>query len=254
MLDGPTPPGTVIGVMAAFRLVEAATAALAVVLLAYAVGPATMVAIAVAASLAIRVKTARFVADSTQLPGDSEWPQLVAELAGRAGLERTPPVLLSDKAGPAQVVTTRRPVILIGPAAAKLSRDELAAVIAHEVGHLERGHRRQQLVAALIALGGVLAVLRATEPVIAAIVSPLLAVLGLVVVAVVAGMLALLLPAPLNQLCELDADRAALELGADPRDLVGALEKLDHSPDTVFTRLLGTHPSVARRRSLLLPG
>jgi STE24 endopeptidase len=237
-----------------FRLVEAATAALAVLLLAYAVGPLTMLFIAVAGAVAIRVKTARFVAASTRLPRDSEWPELVAELAGRAGLDRTPPVLVSDKAGPAQVVTTRNPVILIGPASSKLSRDELAAVIAHEVGHLERGHRRQNLVASLVSLGGVLAILRVTEPLVGAVDSPYLAMLVLVAVAVAAGMIALSLPAPLNQLCELDADRAAVELGADPNDLVGALEKLDHSPDTVFTRLLGTHPSIARRRRHLFAG
>jgi STE24 endopeptidase len=231
-----------------FRLVEAATAVVAAALLAYAVGPLTMLVIVVAGTLVFRVKTARFVADSTRLPRGSEWPALVAELADRAGLERTPPVLLSDKAGPAQVVTTRDPVILIGPASAKLSRDELAAVIAHEVGHIERGHRRQNLVASLVSLGGVLAVLRATEPMVAAIASPSLAMLVLLVVAVGAGLVALSLPAPLNQLCELDADRAAVELGADPNDLVGALEKLDHNPETIFTRLLGTHPSVARRR------
>lgn len=231
-----------------FRVVEAVTASMAVVLLAYAVGPLTMLFIALAGTFVVRLKTARFVADSTRIQSGSEWAELVAELADRAGLDRTPPVMLSDKAGPAQVVTSRDPVILIGPASAKLSRDELAAVIAHEVGHIGRGHRRQNLVASLVALGGVLAILRATEPLISAIESPYVAMLVLLVVAVVAGVVSMLLPAPLNQLCELDADRAAVELGADPDDLASALEKLDSVPDTLFTRMLGTHPSIARRR------
>jgi len=118
----------------------------------------------------------------------------------------------------------------------RLDRDEVDAVMAHEIAHLRRGDP-VKLLAANASAGAV----------------PFFALQGLgwggIAAGVVAGLLAAM---AYSRRIERRADRAALELGADPGALISGLARLarlSHVP-LRWSRWTGwwlTHPSIAER-------
>ncbi|HET6805715.1 MAG TPA: M56 family metallopeptidase [Frateuria sp.] len=66
------------------------------------------------------------------------WQAACRRQAGQLGLRRAPPIALSPAVGSPQVLGAWRPLVLF-PADARLSDEETAMAIAHELAHLRRG-------------------------------------------------------------------------------------------------------------------
>ncbi|MBP1473030.1 hypothetical protein J7I44_01885 [Frateuria sp. MAH-13] len=81
-----------------------------------------------------RVARARIGAE----PAPPAWQGACQALAGRLGLRRVPQLALSPGIGSPQVLGAWRPLVLF-PAYARLSDEETAMAIAHELAHLRRG-------------------------------------------------------------------------------------------------------------------
>lgn len=71
-------------------------------------------------------------------PAPAAWQGACQALAGRLGLRRAPQLALSPSIGSPQVLGAWHPLVLF-PADARLSDEETAMAIAHELAHLRRG-------------------------------------------------------------------------------------------------------------------
>lgn len=177
--------------------------------------------------LAVRAAGARPVE-----PGEIPWlEQTIALLAQRGGIP-TPRLYISPNLQPNAFATGRSPrqaVVCVTDGLLRvLDRDEVAGVVAHELGHVKHRDILISSVAAAIATGisaianmamfaGMFGGNDEDRP------NPL----ALLLLAIVGPMAAGILQMALSRSREYEADRAGAELMGDPEPLARSLEKID---------------------------
>jgi len=155
---------------------------------------------------------------------------LVRDLAGRAGLPM-PRVYIVDNAQPNAFATGRDPenaaVAVTSGLLSSLSREEIAGVIAHELGHVRNRDTLTMTITATIA--GAISMLANfafffggsrdnNNP---------FGIVGVLVAAIVAPIAALLVQMAVSRTREYSADRASAEITGRPDWLIAALGKLE---------------------------
>jgi heat shock protein HtpX len=160
-----------------------------------------------------------------------EFYALVKDLAARAGLP-TPRVYVADNPQPNAFATGRNPqhaaVCATSGLLQMLSRDEIAGVIAHELGHVKNHDTLTMTVTATIA--GAVSMLanfafffgggrNNHNP---------LGIVGVLVAAIMAPIAAALVQMAVSRTREYSADRAGAEISGKPEDLASALAKISN--------------------------
>ncbi len=201
-----------------------------------------------------------------------EFYRIVAELARNAGLPM-PKVYLVDSPNPNAFATGRNPenaaVAATTGLLSMLSHDEMAAVMAHELGHVRN---RDTLVMTMVAtIAGAISMIAnfgmffghggENRP------NPVAAILAMIA----APFAAMIVQMAISRTREFGADRAGAEICGDPRALASALGKIagaaQRIPDPVSQRnpaaaqlyivptgvseLFSTHPATERRIAAL---
>ena len=184
--------------------------------------------------LALRMAGAREVT-SDEAP---DLHRLVAELAQRAHLP-TPRVYVVDADAPNAFATGRNPahgVVAVTTGIMRiLDRDELAAVIAHELGHIKN---RDTLISAVAATAAGAVTMIANMAQWALLFgglsgegeeeSGLAGLAGGLVMIILAPLAATLIQLAISRAREFGADAAAARIAGDPVALASALRKLEH--------------------------
>jgi heat shock protein HtpX len=207
--------------------------------------------------------------DATTAP---EFYGLVADLARRAGIPM-PRVYIVDSPNPNAFATGRNPkhaaVAATTGLLAMLGREELAAVMAHELGHVRN---RDTLIMTMVAtIAGAISMIanfglffggRGDDRV-----NPLAGILAVLV----APFAAMIVQMAISRTREFGADRAGAEICGSPRALASALAKIagpaqripseaaSHNPaaaqlyivPTQVSELFSTHPATERRIAAL---
>src|SRR5581483_6382273 len=195
-------------------------------------------------SLVLSMNRAREV-DSRTAP---EFHQIVRELAAKAGLPM-PRLYVMESAQPNAFATGRDPEHAAVCATTGLlnlmSREEIAGVIAHELGHVRNRDTLTMAIAATIA--GAVSMLanfafffggsRDNN-------NPLGAV-GVLIAAIVAPIAALMIQMAVSRTREYSADRASAEITGRPDWLISALAKLDRGARTTPNPVAARNPAVA---------
>ncbi|MEM8788782.1 MAG: M48 family metalloprotease [Pseudomonadota bacterium] len=202
---------------------------------------------------------------------------MVADLSARAGIP-TPRVYVMQSVQANAFATGRSPergaVALTSALLNGLSRDEIAAVVAHELAHIKNRDTLIMTVAATFAgaisflanIGFLLGGNRDRGQ---------FGVVGVLIAVFLAPLAAALIQMTISRTREYAADRGAAEITGDPLALVGALKKIAHhttwqkmetaeaNPSTAhlfianplygqrLDRLFSTHPPIARRIAAL---
>jgi len=161
---------------------------------------------------------------------------LVRDLAGRAGLPM-PRVYIVDNPQPNAFATGRNPenaaVAATTGLLSTLSREEIAGVIAHELGHVRNRDTLTMTITATIA--GAISMLAnfafffggnrdSNNP---------FGIVGVLVAAIVAPIAALLVQMAVSRTREYSADRASAEITGRPDWLISALGKLDRRAQAI---------------------
>ncbi len=227
-----------------------------------------LLALASSSSTAPRLVLALYRArpiPATEAP-DLYW--ITAELARRAELPAVPRLYLSPHraANAASIGRPSQPILVLTRGLlARLSGRELSGVIAHEIAHIRNrdlwilglADSIQRLTRSLATFGLVLLFLNL--PLLAlgfAVLPP-----GLILLLLLAPAASLLLQLALSRTRELEADRTAAELTADPRGLASALASLERPQPGLWQLVLPresdgglwrTHPPAEQRIRRLL--
>lgn len=198
---------------------------------------------------------------------------LVAELARNAGLPM-PKVYIVDNPNPNAFATGRNPenaaVAATTGLLSMLSREEVAAVMAHELGHVRN---RDTLIMTMVAtIAGAISMIAnfglffggsSEDPP-----NPLVAILAMLM----APFAAMIVQMAISRTREFGADRAGAEICGNPRALASALSKIagaaERIPDPVSERnpaaaqlyivpthisdLFSTHPATEKRIAALM--
>jgi heat shock protein HtpX len=194
---------------------------------------------------------------------------LVRDLAGRAGIPE-PRLYEIDDSQPNALAVGPNPeasiIIVTSGLRRRLTRDELAAVLAHEIAHI----RNRDVYAATLAATCVSAIFLLAIPV--SVIGFALRRNGggaMIAVAILAPAAALILRCAMARSVEYRADRDAADLCGDPEHVVMALRRttstrrrcqlavhqpvlasmffVDPLPDTWLGALLSSHPPIERR-------
>jgi heat shock protein HtpX len=159
---------------------------------------------------------------------------IVEELAARGGMP-VPKVYLIDSDQPNAFATGRNPqnaaVAATSGLMRRLSRDEVRAVLAHELGHVRNRDSLTMTITAVLA--GAIGMLAQSIFFLGAFGgrddrnSPLGGI-GALLVMILAPIAAMLVQMAISRSREYEADRAGAELSGDPRALASALHKISH--------------------------
>ena len=182
--------------------------------------------------IALSMNRAREVDERTA----PEFYALVRDLAARANLPM-PRVYVSDNPQPNAFATGRNPehaaVCATTGLLEMLSRDEIAGVMAHELGHVRNRDTLTMTITATIA--GAISMLANfafffggnrdnNNP---------LGVVGVLVAAIVAPIAAMLVQMAISRTREYSADRAGAEISGSPRALASALAKISNAAQRI---------------------
>lgn len=200
--------------------------------------------------------------------------RIVESLSQRAGVDRHPVLFYLPTATPNAFAMMERdqPLIAVTDGLLRLlNRDELAAVLAHEVSHIRNGDLQVMMIAEMIvrltaslaSTGWLMLILLLPLWLVAGVTIPFTALLLLLS----APLLSMLLQRALSRTREFDADLDAVGITGRPAALASALVKLEQTSGRWWYRMLPwpghggsglllTHPAteerVARLRDLAL--
>jgi heat shock protein HtpX len=173
---------------------------------------------------------------------------LVKELATRAGLPM-PRVYVADNPQPNAFATGRNPshaaVCATTGLLQALSRDEIAGVMAHELGHVK--HRDTLTMTVTATIAGAVSMLanfalffggnrNGNNP---------LGLVGVLVAALVAPLAAMLVQMAVSRTREYEADRAGAEISGNPRALASALTRISGMAARVRNPAAEANPAAA---------
>jgi len=200
--------------------------------------------------------------------------RLVTSLAGRAGIP-TPKVYIVDNDQPNAFATGRNPehgaLCVTSGLLSRVDTQELTGVLAHEIGHIK--HRDTLTMTITATIAGAVSMLanfalflggfgdRRSNP---------LGLIGVLLVALLAPIAAVLVQMAISRAREFDADKAGAEISGRPLWLASALQKIDHAAQAIdngpaeanpatahmfivnplhgnFSGLFASHPSTAER-------
>ena len=171
---------------------------------------------------------------------------IVQRLSGQAGLPM-PKVFISDNAQPNAFATGRNPhhaaVCVTSGLLARVNDEELAGVIAHELGHVKNRDTLTMTITAVMA--GAISMLanfafffggRRNNP---------LGLVGMLLVMVLAPIAAVLVQAAISRSREFEADKAGAGLTGRPLWLASALSRIDHDAATTDNPAADANPATA---------
>jgi heat shock protein HtpX len=174
---------------------------------------------------------------------------LVAELATRAGLPM-PKVYLIESEQPNAFATGRNPehaaVAATTGLLRTLSREEVTAVIAHELAHVR--HRDTLIMTLTAAIAGAVSMLanfalffgggsdNRNNP---------LGIVGVILVAMLAPLAAMFVQMAISRSREYEADRGGAEISGQPLWLASALQKIEHMSKRSRLRTAEADPATA---------
>jgi heat shock protein HtpX len=165
----------------------------------------------------------------------TELNAIVAELAARGGMP-VPKVYLIDSDQPNAFATGRNPenaaVAATSGLMQRLNRDEVRAVLAHELGHVKNRDSLTMIITAVLA--GAIGMLAQSLFFFGGLGgrddrnSPLGGI-GALLVMILAPLAAMLVQMAISRSREYEADRAGAELSGEPQALASALNKISHA-------------------------
>ena len=203
-----------------------------------------------------------------------ELVHLVSQLAGQAGLPM-PKVFIVENDQPNAFATGRNPehaaLCVTSGLLARVDEEELAGVLAHELGHIK--HRDTLTMTITATIAGAVSMLanfafffggfggRRNNP---------LGIVGILLVSLLAPIAAVLVQMAISRSREFEADRAGAEISGRPLWLASALQKIDRAAQAIdngpaesnpatahmfivnplhgnFSGLFASHPSTAER-------
>lgn len=181
-------------------------------------------------------------------PADSpDLVHLVRQLSERAGLPM-PKVFIVDNPQPNAFATGRDPehaaVCVTTGLLSRVSREELAGVLAHELGHVK--HRDTLTMTVTATIAGAVSMLanfawflggdRRNNP---------LGLAGMVLVMLLAPIAAVLVQMAISRSREFEADRAGAEISGRPLWLASALTNIEHAASRIDNEEAEQHPATA---------
>jgi heat shock protein HtpX len=194
-----------------------------------------------------KVLLSMYGARAVDAAGAPDLYHIVQRLAGQAGLPM-PAVYISDNPQPNAFATGRSPshaaVCVTSGLLAKVNNEELAGVIAHELGHVKNHDTLTMTLTAVIA--GAIGMLahfaffmggeRRNNP---------LGLVGMLLVMLLAPIAALLVQTAISRSREYEADKAGAELTGRPLWLADALSVIDASAQKTLNAPADAHPATA---------
>jgi heat shock protein HtpX len=170
---------------------------------------------------------------------------IVERLAAQAHIPM-PKVFISENAQPNAFATGRNPqhaaVCVTSGLLAQVNNEELAGVIAHELGHVRNRDTLTMTVTAVIA--GAIGMLANFVFLFGGRRNPL-GLVGVVLVTLLAPIAAMLVQAAISRSREFEADRAGAELTGRPLWLADALAQIDHSARRTLNAPADANPATA---------
>ncbi len=171
----------------------------------------------------------------------------VRELAGQAGLPM-PKVFVVENALPNAFATGRSPqhasVCVTSGLLARVDGEELAGVLAHELGHVRNRDTLTMTITATIA-GAVSMLANLAHFFGGTGRRSSLGLLGLILVAIVAPIAAMLVQMAVSRTREFEADRMGAEISGRPLCLASALQKIDRGASITDDPEAQAHPATA---------
>ena len=172
---------------------------------------------------------------------------LVRQLSGRAGLPM-PKVYVVENEQPNAFATGRNPehaaVCVTTGLLGRVSNEELAGVLAHELGHVK--HRDTLTMTIVATVAGAISMLanlafflggdRRNNP---------LGLVGMLLVMLFAPLAAVLVQMAISRSREFDADKAGAEISGRPLWLASALEHIDSAAKRIENTEAEEHPATA---------
>jgi heat shock protein HtpX len=170
---------------------------------------------------------------------------IVERLAGRAGLPM-PKVYVTENAQPNAFATGRDPahaaVCVTTGLMASVGNEELAGVIAHELGHVKNRDTLTMTITAVIA--GAIGMLANFAFFMGGRRNPL-GLVGVLLVTLLAPVAAMLVQSAISRSREFEADRAGAELTGRPLWLADALAEIDRSARKTLNAPADANPATA---------
>ncbi|MBS0469975.1 MAG: zinc metalloprotease HtpX [Proteobacteria bacterium] len=172
---------------------------------------------------------------------------MVRQLAGQAGLPM-PKVYIVDNDQPNAFATGRNPehaaVCVTTGLLRRVSQEELAGVLAHELGHVK--HRDTLTMTITATIAGAISMLanfalffgggeRRNG----------LGIIGVLLVSILAPFAAVLVQMAISRSREFEADRAGAEISGRPLWLASALQKIDHAAGAIANPEAEANPATA---------
>jgi heat shock protein HtpX len=175
--------------------------------------------------------------------------RLVSSLAARAGVP-TPKVYIVENDQPNAFATGRNPehgaLCVTSGLLSRVNKQELSGVLAHEIGHIK--HRDTLTMTITATIAGAISMLanfafflggfgdRRNNP---------LGIGGVILVAVLAPIAAVLVQMAISRSREFEADKAGAEISGQPMWLASALQKIEHAAQAIDNQPAETNPATA---------
>jgi heat shock protein HtpX len=190
----------------------------------------------------LRMYGAREVSDTTA----PDLVHLVRQIAGQAGLPM-PQVYIVENEQPNAFATGRNPehaaVCVTSGLLARLSREELAGVLAHELSHVK--HRDTLTMTITATIAGAVSMLANFALFFGGGRRNGLGIVGLILVTILAPIAAMLVQMAISRTREFEADREGAEISGRPLWLASALQKIDRAAGVIPNPEAQAHPATA---------
>jgi heat shock protein HtpX len=171
---------------------------------------------------------------------------LVRQLAGQAGLPM-PKVYIVEAEQPNAFATGRNPehaaICVTSGLLARVSQEELAGVVAHELGHVK--HRDTLTMTITATIAGAVSMLANFALFFGGGRRGVLGFAGLLLVSILAPLAAMLVQMAISRSREFDADREGAEISGRPLWLASALQKIDRAAAATDNPEAAANPATA---------